>query len=95
MEDLYSIIESIQAEKYDVAAERIERRGWMDREWPGDVPALVAEDLGGLYDEVFRMLTATPVDERGALETCERVRVYLHGVELLADATNRVEQPPG
>jgi hypothetical protein len=95
MEDLYSIIESIQAERYHVAAERIERRGWMDREWPGDFTGLIAEDVSALYDEVFRMLTATPADERGALETCERIRVYLHGVELLADVTNEVEPPPG
>jgi hypothetical protein len=91
MEDLYSIIEAIQAQRYDVAAERVERRGWMDRE-RGDVPGRVAEDLGALYDEVVRMLTATPADDRGALETCERIRVYLHGVEILADD---VEPPPG
>jgi hypothetical protein len=95
MEDLYSIIEAIQARRYDAAAERVERRGWMDRERPGDVPGLVAEDLGALYDEVVRMLTATPADDRGALETCERIRVYLHGVEILADVAHGVEPPPG
>jgi hypothetical protein len=95
MEDLYSIIESIQAERYHVAAERIERRGWMDREWPGDFAGLIAEDVTALYDKVFGMLTATPADERGALETCERIRVYLHGVELFADVTDEAEPPPG